>query len=133
MKKVTGLGGFFFKAKNPKALGQWYKDHLDIPIDESFGGYIFNWRDHDNPNQEGYTVWSPFEEKTDYFEPGTKDFMVNFRVADLVSLLKELDEKGIKQIGETQKYPYGKFAWIMDPEGNKIELWEPLGINTKSK
>jgi len=128
MKKVIGWGDFF-KAKNPKTLGQWYKCHLDIPIDESFGGYIFKWRDRDNPNHEGYTVWSPFEEDTDYFEPGTKDFMVNFRVADLDVFLKELEDKGIKQIGETQKYSYGKFAWIMDPEGNKIELWEPPGEN----
>ncbi|MDX1671430.1 MAG: VOC family protein [Balneolaceae bacterium] len=125
MKRVTGLGGFFFKADEPKKLGDWYSKHLGVPIDRSYGGYGFRWRDLDNPDLEGRTEWAPFSRDTNYFDPSEKPFMFNFRVADLERLLELLEKEGIKQVGEVETFEYGKFAWIMDPEGNKVELWEP--------
>jgi predicted enzyme related to lactoylglutathione lyase len=122
MKRVTSLGGIFFKCKDPKGIRDWYRDHLGFNTDDY--GTTFEWRHSDDANKKGYTVWSTFKENTDYFKPSEKDFMFNFRVEDLDELLKILKEEGIEQIGETQVYDYGKFAHILDPEGNKIELWE---------
>jgi predicted enzyme related to lactoylglutathione lyase len=124
MKKVTGLGGVFFKAKDPKAINAWYREHLGLNTTDY--GTVFEWRDNDEPEKKGTTVWNPFKESTSYFGPSEKDFMFNFRVEDLEALLKELKAAGIEQIGEMQVFPYGKFAHIMDPEGNKIELWEAV-------
>ncbi len=125
MKRVTGIGGFFFKAKNPKKLAAWYKEHLGVPIDDSFGGYAFDWKDQQNRPDNGYTIWSPFKQDTEYIEPSKKDFMFNFIVDDLVTLLKVLDQEGIEQAGQMEDTEFGKFAWVLDPEGNKVELWEP--------
>jgi len=125
MKRVTGIGGFFFKAKNPKALAAWYKEHLGVPIDESFGGYAFDWKNQRNRPDNGYTIWSPFKEDTEYIEPSKKDFMFNFIVDDLEALLAVLEEEGIEQAGSMEDTEFGKFAWVLDPEGNKVELWEP--------
>jgi predicted enzyme related to lactoylglutathione lyase len=122
MKRVTSLGGIFFKCQDPKKIREWYHDHLGFKTDDY--GCNFEWRHADNPNKKGTTVWSPFKETTDYFKPSEKEFMINFRVENLEELLKILKEEGIEQIGEMQVYDYGKFAHIMDPEGNKIELWE---------
>lgn len=127
MKKsrVTGLGGVFFRAKNPTKLGAWYKKHLGLPV-EGWGGCSFPWRDTKNPKKKGSTVWSPFDADTKYFGPGKQVHMVNYRVASLkkviVALKKEgvwIDPKGI------ESSDFGKFAWINDGEGNRIELWEP--------
>jgi predicted enzyme related to lactoylglutathione lyase len=125
MQRVTGIGGIFFKAKDPKALGAWYKTHLGIDVSD-WGGCTFDWAEPGAPQRPGQTVWSLFPDDTTYFSPGTAPFMINYRVADLESLVAQLrvegcavDEKGI------QDNEYGKFAWVLDPEGNRLELWQP--------
>jgi predicted enzyme related to lactoylglutathione lyase len=124
MKKVTGIGGFFFKSENPANLRQWYHNHLGISSDEY--GYVFEWRDIAESSKKGYTVWNPFEKDTNYFDPGNKQFMINYRVDNLVALIEELKKEGVQVVGEIEEFEYGKFGWILDPEGNKIELWEPF-------
>ena len=127
-KRVTGLGGVFFKSRDPEALKHWYKEHLYIDSGEY--GALFKWRQEDKPEAEGHTAWNPFPEDTDYFQPSRKDFMFNYRVENLEELLKMLENEGVEIVGEMESYPYGKFGWIMDPEGNKIELWEPVDEST---
>lgn len=122
-KRVTGLGGIFFKSRDPQAIKDWYNKHLHLDAGEY--GAMFEWRLADNPEKKGNTVWSPFPENTDYYDPSKKEFMINYRVENLEELLNVLKEEGVEIVGEIQNYPYGKFGWIMDPEGNKIELWEP--------
>lgn len=124
-KRVTGIGGIFFKSNNPKAQRDWYAKHLGIESSE--WGATFDWRDADNPEIKGQTAWNPFKADTKYFDPSTKDYMINYRVENLAELLVELKKEGVTQIGELQEFDYGKFAHIMDPEGNKIELWEAKG------
>jgi predicted enzyme related to lactoylglutathione lyase len=123
MRRVTGIGGVFFKAKDPKALGEWYLRHLGLPV-EAWGGAAFRWAD-DNPNGAGTTIWSPFKDDTDYFAPSAAPFMVNFRVADLHALLAALREEGCDVQDKVEESEFGKFGWVVDPEGNKLELWEP--------
>jgi predicted enzyme related to lactoylglutathione lyase len=123
-KKVTGIGGVFFKCSNPASVREWYSKHLGL--DESPYGTTFEWRHEDAPERKGQTVWSPFAADTKYFGPSDKQFMINYRVENLEWLLGELKKEGIEQVGEMQAYEYGKFAHIMDPEGNKIELWEAV-------
>ncbi len=120
--RVTGIGGFFFKTEDPDAMKSWYKKHLGIPTDQY--GWTFWWRDEDG--NKCTTQWSPFPADTKYFSPSEKQFMMNFRVADLHGLLKALKEEGVTVVGEVEEYEYGKFGWILDPEGNKLELWEPV-------
>lgn len=122
-KRVTGIGGVFFKSRDPEALRGWYQKHLHIESGEY--GALFKWRQHDQPEKEGATAWNPFPEDTSYYQPSKKDFMFNYRVEDLEALLALLKDEGVEIVGEIEEYPYGKFGWIMDPEGNKIELWEP--------
>lgn len=122
MKRVTGLGGVFFKTADPQKMKEWYGKHLGFPVDEY--GASFRSIDIDT-NAPVSTVWSPFKQDTTYFNPSEKAFMLNYRVENLVALLKVLKEEGVQIIGEIEEYPYGKFGWIIDPEGNKIELWEP--------
>ena len=122
IKRVTGIGGFFFKTEDPNATREWYKNHLGIPTDQY--GWTFWWKDKEG--NECSTQWSPFETSTKYFEPSQKQFMMNFRVDNLEALLEILKEEGVTIVGEMQTYDYGKFGWILDPEGNKIELWEPI-------
>jgi predicted enzyme related to lactoylglutathione lyase len=122
MKRVTAIGGIFFKCDDPKAQRDWYANHLGLKVDDY--GTSFEWRKSDNPDEKGYSVWSTFKKDTDYFEPSKKDFMINFRVEDLDALLVELKKEGVQIVGEVQTFEYGKFAHIMDPEGNKIELWQ---------
>ena len=124
MKRVTGLGGIFFKCDDPAALREWYRVHLGIDSDEY--GFVFPWADAAQPGLRGYTKWSPFRKDTTYFDPSEKPFMINFRVADLHRLMRALKEEGVEIVGETQDDEFGKFAWILDIEGNKVELWEPL-------
>lgn len=122
MKRVTGIGGMFFKSEDPDAQKNWYKKHLGIPTDQY--GWTFWWRD-ENGNKCS-TQWSPMNADTEYFSPSKKQFMFNFRVDNLIELLKVLKEEGVTVVGEVEEYSYGKFGWILDPEGNKIELWEPI-------
>ena len=124
MKRVTGLGGFFIKTENKEALAEWYRNHLDVETHPY--GYTFNWKDKDT-GETGNTVYSLFEKKSEYFKPSQSQFMVNFRVEDLEKLLGILAAEGVNRLGEMETYSYGKFAWILDPDGNKIELWEPMG------
>lgn len=124
--RVTGLGGVFFKAQNPKKLLTWYQDHLGIkPEGEGEPSSMFYWREKDDPDRLGYTVWAIFPRETKYFDPSSSQFMINFRVSDLDSMLKQLRNEGVKVDDKVEEYEYGRFAWIMDPEGNRIELWEP--------
>jgi predicted enzyme related to lactoylglutathione lyase len=124
MKRVTGIGGIFFKSKNPEKSLKWYEEHLGIKAQQ--GCSIFEWRDAENTDKKCSTVWSPFEENTKYFAPSEKPFMFNFRVENLEELMKVLREEGVTVIDKIEEYDYGKFGWILDPEGNKIELWEPV-------
>ena len=122
-KRVTGIGGLFFKCKDVKAVQQWYEKHLGIKSDNY--GAMFQWRDMDDKEKTAYTVWGTFKNDTKYFNPSEKDFMFNYRVENLAELLEELKKEGVTVVGEMEEHSYGKFGWIMDPEGNKIELWEP--------
>jgi len=124
MKRVTGIGGVFFKCENPADMNAWYRKHLGVPAGQY--GANFEWRHKDAPDQVGLTVWSTFADSSDYFDPSQRPFMINYRVADLEGLLAALKAEGIEAVGEMQTFEYGKFAWILDPEGNKIELWEPI-------
>ncbi len=124
MKRVTGIGGIFFKANDPDALRKWYGDHLGIES-EGDSGAMFSWREAENPEQEGFTTWSAFPADTRYFDPSKAPFMINYRVADLDLLLQQLRDEGVEVDPRIEEYEYGRFAWIMDPEGNRIELWEP--------
>ena len=124
MKRVTGFGGIFFKAKDPKTLGDWYRKHLGMNV-EDWGGVTFHWVTPENPTGVGTTVWSPFKEKTEYFEPSKADFMMNFRVDDLHALLAVLRDEGCQVDEKTEESEFGKFGWVIDPEGNKVELWDP--------
>ncbi len=123
MKKVTGIGGIFFKCKDPKAINEWYKTHLGF--DTTPYGTSFEWRAMDDSTKTGLTQWNPFPETTKYFDPSTKEFMINYRVANLVELVEQLKNEGVTIVDEIETYDYGKFVHILDPEGNKIELWEP--------
>jgi predicted enzyme related to lactoylglutathione lyase len=124
LKRVTGIGGIFFKANDPDKLRDWYRVHLGIECEKE-NGAIFKWRKADDPNSERYTVWSPFPADTDYFAPSTKPFMINLQVENLDEVLTQLKAEGIDVDPKVESCDYGKFAWIMDPEGNRIELWEP--------
>lgn len=123
MKRVTGIGGIFFKSEDPEKMKKWYERHLGIQSGEH--GSIFRWREFDHPDREAYTAWGPFSKDTGYFHPSEKSFMFNYRVENLVKLIEILKNEGVEIVGEIEEYDYGKFGWIMDPEGNKIELWEP--------
>lgn len=123
MKKVTGLGGVFFKCNDPKGMNDWYAKNLGLPTGQY--GATFEWRQKDDPEQIGVTAWNTFSANTKYFDPSTKEFMINYRVADLKALVEELKKDGVTIIDEIATYDYGKFVHILDPEGNAIELWEP--------
>ena len=125
-KRVTSLGGIFFKCLNPDLIREWYGKHLGINTDQY--GTSFEWRKSDNPEEKGYTVWSPFKADTKYFDPSPKEFMINFRVENLAGLVKTLKEEGVNVVDEIETFEYGSFVHIMDPEGNKIELWEPKDV-----
>lgn len=124
MKRVTGIGGFFFKSKDPVKLKEWYKTHLGFDTDEY--GTNFEWREGADPEKYGFTQWSAFNDKTTYFEPSEKDFMMNYRVENMEELLPLLQKEGVEIVDKIEDTPYGKFVHIMDLEGNKIELWEPV-------
>jgi predicted enzyme related to lactoylglutathione lyase len=123
-QRVTGIGGVFFKAADPKALAEWYRLHLGFEI-EDWGGTVFKWAAEGNPGGTGSTVWSPFPAATGYFAPSTAPFMINYRVADLAAVLAALRAEGCQVDDKVQESEFGKFGWVMDPEGNRIELWQP--------
>jgi len=124
MERVMGIGGVFFKAADKVALGAWYRDNLGIAVEDAWGGAVFPWKGND-PHGDAHTVWSPFPSDTGYFAPSTKDFMVNFRVRDLHAMLKQLRANGCAVDDKVEDSDYGRFGWVMDPEDNRIELWEP--------
>jgi predicted enzyme related to lactoylglutathione lyase len=124
MKRVTGIGGIFIKSADPDRLRNWYRKHLGIEV-ESWGGTSFRWAGSGNPEGQGSTAWSVFEATSDYFEPSSAPFMVNYRVANLHDLLAALREEGCQVQGKVDESEFGKFGWVVDPDGNKIELWEP--------
>ena len=125
MERVTGIGGVFIKSKDPKALCEWYQKHLGIVFEGNT--YVsFQWTNPHHPTLPGTTVFSFFKEDTKYFDPSTSSTMINFRVKDLVNLLETLKAEGVSVVGDMMDESYGKFGWIMDPEGNKVELWEPV-------
>lgn len=126
MPRVTGIGGIFFRSEDPDRTADWYREHLGIPIGE--WGWEFRWRDPEDPDREGYTAWSAFGQDSDYFGSPVQDHMVNYRVDDLDAVLDKLAAAGIgldKGIEELDGV--GRFAWVRDPDGRRIELWEPYG------
>jgi predicted enzyme related to lactoylglutathione lyase len=126
MKRVTGIGGIFFKCKDPAKVREWYKTHLGLQTNEY--GSVFEWRQATDSSKKGFSQWSPFRETTKYFAPSTKEFMINYRVENLEVLVEVLKKEGVTVTDTIQTYDYGKFVHIMDPENNKIELWEANDI-----
>ena len=124
MKRVTGIGGIFFKAKDASALQAWYKRYLGIEV-QAWGGTAFNWTNSDGKPTGGTTVWSIGAEEGDQFAPSKASFMVNYRVEDLYAVVAALKTEGCNVLDKIDDSEYGKFAWVIDPEGNKVELWQP--------
>jgi predicted enzyme related to lactoylglutathione lyase len=124
MKRVTGIGGIFFHARDPVALRSWYKTHLGIDV-QDWGGAAFTWTDSEGHPVAGTTVWSIGAADGGYYAPSTAPFMVNYRVEDLAALLQALRDEGCTVLEKTDDSEFGKFGWVMDPEGNKVELWQP--------
>ena len=124
MKKVTGIGGIIFKSTDPQKSRDWYRDNLGLVTNEY--GSLFEFRQAENPEEKGYTQWSPFAADTKYFEPSKKEFMINFRVENIEKLVEELKSNGVTICDDIEGFEYGKFVHIMDNDGNKIELWEPV-------
>lgn len=126
LKRVTGIGGIFFKSKDPKKMREWYQEHLGLEVNQY--GSVFEWYQGADNSKKGFSQWSPFSEKTKYFQPSEKDFMINYRVQDLEKLVEQLKKENVTILDKMETYEYGKFIHIMDLEGNKIELWEPNDI-----
>lgn len=124
MKKVTGIGGIFFKCKDPNKMREWYHNHLGLNTNQY--GASFEWYEGSDSTKKGLTQWNPFPETTKYFEPSTKDFMINYRVDNLEALAEELKKNGVTIVDAIETYDYGKFVHILDAEGNKVQLWEPI-------
>lgn len=122
--KVHGIGGIFFKSSDPEKMKSWYNENLGLVTNEY--GSLFEFRKSDHPKEKGYLQWSPFEENTEYFEPSEKEFMINYRVENLEDMVKELRANNVIILDRIQTFEYGKFVHILDPENNKIELWEPV-------
>jgi len=121
--RVAGIGGIFFKAKDPKGLVEWYRRHLGLQVEGSVA--LFTWRSGRDGKAEGHTVWSIFPADTDYFGKGGAPFMLNYRVRDLDDVLAKLRKEGVDVDPKVEDFEYGRFGWVTDPEGNRIELWEP--------
>jgi predicted enzyme related to lactoylglutathione lyase len=124
MERVTGIGGVFFKSQDVAQLGKWYAENLGVPMEE-WGGTTFEWRHRDDAAKLGHTVFSLFKSDSDYFGPGEAPFMVNFRVADLDAMLDQLRAKGCAVAEKVEESEFGRFGWVTDPEGHRVELWEP--------
>jgi len=128
-KRVTGVGGIFFKAKDSKKLMAWYQKHLGInPEQEGSTTAMFQWREENQADHFGQTVWAIFPNDTKYFDPSSSQFMINFRVSNLRETLEQLRKEGVRVDDNVVEYDFGKFGWIMDPEGNRLELWEPTKV-----
>lgn len=128
MERVTGIGGIFFKARDADALKDWYREHLGMEPSAdgaADGGVAFQWREADTPERQGFTVWAPFRDDTQYFAPSEAPFMINYRVRDLDRMLDQLRAAGVAVDERIDEHANGRFAWAMDPEGNRFELWEP--------
>jgi len=123
MKKVTGIGGIFFKCKDPKAVTEWYQKHLGLTTNPY--GATFEWYEGADSTKKGSTQWTPFKETTKYFDPSTRDFMINYRVENLEALVEELKKENVVIVDKMETFDFGKFIHILDSEGNKVELWEP--------
>jgi predicted enzyme related to lactoylglutathione lyase len=126
LKRVTGIGGIFFKCKDPKKVREWYQTHLGLNTNQY--GAVFEWRQGADTTKKGFTQWSPFKETTKYFDPSTKEFMINYRVENLEALVELLKKEGVTITDKIETAEYGKFVHIVDVEGNKIELWEPNDV-----
>ena len=124
MKRVTGIGGVFIKARDATKLRDWYRRHLGLDI-QDWGGLTFRWHEPEAPTPDGATVWSVFDADSKYFDPSTAPFMINYRVEDLHALLALLRSEGCAVDDKVEESDYGKFGWVMDPEGNRVELWQP--------
>jgi len=124
MQRVTGIGGIFFQARDPEALRAWYQAHLGVPVQE-WGGAAFSWSDAEGKPAGGSTIWSIAQAGGSYFAPSQAAFMINYRVADLHALRNALREEGCQVLDQVEETEFGKFGWVLDPEGNKVELWEP--------
>ena len=132
MARITGIGGVFFKSKSDdKALAAWYQKHLGMPL-EDFGGAILKWPD-DKAEDQGLTVWHLAEKSSEWFSPSNSSFMINYRVDNLGEMLAQLKQAGVNILTGPDAHENGKFAWIMDPDGNKVELWEPMIWDDKNK
>ena len=132
MAKITGIGGVFLKCKRDKAeVADWYQKHLGMKL-ESFGGAILRWPD-DKANDKGLTVWHLADKDSKWFSPSESSFMINYRVDNLEEMLPQLTAAGVAVVGGPESHENGKFAWIMDPDGNKVELWEPMAWDEKNK
>ncbi len=125
MERVTGIGGIFFKAKRPAKLTEWYRKHLGLPSTPCGVPVVFTWREGPGRGRKAETIWSPFPAKTNYFAPSKAPFMVNYRVRDLDAMLRQLKRAKVKIDPHVEESEFGRFAWVMDPEGNRVELWEP--------
>ena len=126
MARVPGIGGVLFKSRQVNELRQWYQERLGVEV-EDYGGHAFSWRQLDDPKRVGSTVWSIFSDDSTYFDPSGARFMVNFRVDDLDGMLQQLRAAGVTVDDKIEEYEFGRFGWCFDPDGNKVELWEPLG------
>lgn len=124
MKKVTGIGGIFFKCKDPKKMTAWYQENLGLTTNPY--GATFDWYEGADSTKKAQTQWTPFPETTKYFEPSAKGFMINYRVENLEALVAELKKNGVTIVDTIETYDYGKFVHILDAEGNKVQLWEPI-------
>jgi predicted enzyme related to lactoylglutathione lyase len=124
MKRVTGIGGVFIKSGDPAKLREWYRRHLGIQFEE-WGGFAFRWKGPENPDGGGTTAWSIFDAASNYFAPSKAQVMINYRVADVHALVAALRAEGCEVMDKVDESEYGKFGWVVDPDGNKIELWEP--------
>jgi predicted enzyme related to lactoylglutathione lyase len=133
MAKVTGIGGVFFKStRDHKALADWYAKNLGIPIEPSFGGAILRWPD-DHATDKGLTVWHVAKPDTEWFSPSSASFMINYRIDDMAGMLEQLKQNGVEIVKGPESHENGQFAWIMDPDGNKVELWEPKAWERPNK
>jgi predicted enzyme related to lactoylglutathione lyase len=133
MARITGIGGVFFKSRNDHAaLAAWYQEHLGIPLEKSFGGAVLRWTD-DKAEDRGLTVWHVAGKESRWFSPSDSSFMINYRVDDLEEMVAQLRAAGVEITQGPESHENGKFAWVMDPDGNKVELWEPMPWDDKNK
>jgi predicted enzyme related to lactoylglutathione lyase len=123
--KITGIGGIFFKASDPKSLREWYRDHLGVPVDETYGFATFEWREKEQPEVAGMTLWTVMPTTSTYLDPTRATFMLNYRVDDLDGMLAQLREAGANVDEKVDDNEFGRFGWATDPEGNRFELWQP--------